>query len=270
MGSHGEGKFDLHQHYGALMGVPGAGGAIAGNPQLDCERRLAFMDAHGIAAAAIMPGHSYSAPRGLPDVVAINDGVHAYGALSPERFPALFGTVDPRHGRACLPEVDRLHSLGFKGVSWHHRMQGLPMDHPVMFDIVERMDALGLIAMCHCYAQGDFESPWRLRRLAERFPDTTFCALDAMTSFENLEQLAEVALTCGNVYIDLTSMLIGAQGIRWAIERVGAEKLVFGSNHYSMSPIHPVEALTAVDAAGCSTAETGAILGGNARSLLGL
>lgn len=263
--------FDLHQHFGTLIGVPGAAAAASAmTPEIDCERRIAFMDALGIAAAAIMPGHSYSAPRGLADVMAINDGVDAYGKLAPKRFPALFGTLDPRHGLACLSEVERLHRLGFKGISWHHRMQGLPMDHAVMFQIVERMDALGMIAMCHCYAQGDFEAPWRLRRLAEHFPETTFFALDAMTSPENLEQLIAVAERCDNVMIDLTTTLLGARGVLWAIERLGPGRLVFGSNYYSMSPIHRVDALDAVEAAGLDEEARRAILADNALSLLEL
>ncbi len=58
-----------------------------------------------------------------------------------------------------------------------------------MFAIAERMAASGMVFMAHCYAQGDFEAPWRMRRLAQRFPAMQFVALDAMTSPENLDQL---------------------------------------------------------------------------------
>jgi predicted TIM-barrel fold metal-dependent hydrolase len=265
-----EAIFDLHQHFGALIGVPGAGRNGASSMEADCANRLAFMDSFGIAMAAIMPGHSYSAPSGLTDITAMNDALHAYGALAPDRFAALFGTVDPRHGRECLPEIARVYAMGFRGLSWHHRMQGLPIDHAVMFDVVERMDDLGMIGLFHCYANGDFESPWRLRRLAERFPRTTFFALDAMTSPENLEQLLGIAERCDNLFIDLTSTLLGGRGIRQAVERVGAGRLVFGSNFYSMSRVDRVDALEALDAAGLDERDRSAILSGNARRLLGI
>jgi len=261
---------DIHQHYGALIGVPGSSGDATAGLKRDCETRLAFMDRFAIARAVLMPGHSYSAPRGITDIRAINDGLHAYGQLSPERFAALFGTVDSRHGKSSVAEVERVAELGFRGLSWHHRMQGLPMDHPVMFDIVARIDALGLAAMMHCYAHGDFEAPWRLRRLAERFPGTTFVALDAMTSPENLEQLLGIAERCGNVYIDLTTTQLGARGVLLAIERAGAGKLVFGSNYYSMSNPGGIAALDALEGAGLTDADRNAILGGNAARLLGL
>jgi len=263
-------KFDIHQHFGTIMGVPGSAPRTDATPKMDCERRLAFMDHYGIVAAAIMPGHSFNGARGLADIIAINDGVHDYGKLSPDRFPALFGTIDPRHGRACLAEVERLHAKGFRGLSWHNRFQGLPIDHPIMFDIVERMDGCGMVGLFHCYANGDFEAPWRLRRLAERFPATKFCALDAMTSPENLEQLFGIVEQCDNVTIDLTSTLLGPQGVLWALERVGPAKLVFGSNHYSMSPLHRIDALDALDEAHLGEAERRAILHDNARGVLGV
>jgi predicted TIM-barrel fold metal-dependent hydrolase len=263
------GRFDLHQHFGALIGVPGSAGRTTTLAE-DRDTRIAFLDAFGIGQCAVMPGHSYAAPRGLADVVAINDGLHAYAALAPDRFAAVFGTLDPRHGPANLAEVERLARLGFRGLSWHHRFQGLPMDHPAMFAIVEAMAAHRMSALIHCYANGDFESPWRLRRLAERFPDTTFFALDAMTSPENLEQLLAIAEVLGNVHIDLTSTLLGSRGVERAVRRVGAERLVFGSNYYSMSRIGRVVALDAVTQAALDDGQKAAILGGNARRLLGL
>jgi predicted TIM-barrel fold metal-dependent hydrolase len=264
------GHLDLHQHFGSLIGVPTAGMKSTLSPEEDCASRLAFMDHFGIGLAALMPVHSYSAPNGVRDVCAINDALYAYGRLAPSRFVALFGTVDPRHGRASMNEVERLTGLGFRGISWHHRFQGLPMDHPVMFDIVERMNASAMMAMVHCYANGDFEAVWRLRRLAERFPDMTFVALDAMTSPENVEQLFAVAETCSNVVIDLTSTLLGAQGVLWAIERVGSRRLVFGSNCYSMTSVAQVAALDAIHDAQLSPQDRQAILRDNAIALLGL
>ena len=110
-------RFDIHQHFGKLIGVPGSAGRTT-TPQEDRDVRVAFLEQFGIGQCALMPGHSYAAPNGLADVRAINDGLHAYGALAPDRFVAVFGTLDPRHGMANVAEVERLAGLGFRGLSW--------------------------------------------------------------------------------------------------------------------------------------------------------
>jgi hypothetical protein len=91
-----------------------------------------------------------------------------------------------------------------------------------------------------------------------------------MTSSENLDQLIAIAEVLDNVHIDLTSTLLGSRGVERAVRRVGAERLVFGSNYYSMSRVPRVVAIDAVEAADLDPAQKEAILGGNARRLLGL
>lgn len=258
--------FDVHQHFGLVPGRTSAGSS----PADDAEARLAMMDRFGIAACAIMPGHGYSAPRGAQDLCAINDRLLAYCARAPERFVVAAGTVDPRHGSRAVDEVARAHALGMRALSWHHRMQGLPMDHPVMFDIARAMEPRGMVAMVHCYAKGDFESPWRLRRLAGRFPELRIVALDAMTSLENVEQLAAAALDHPNLHVDLTTTALGVDGIAWWIDRVGPERLLFGTNYYSAGSPQVLEERALVLEAAISESARALVAGGNARRLFGL
>jgi predicted TIM-barrel fold metal-dependent hydrolase len=261
--------FDIHQHVGGLIGIAGVGDSGAG-PQADATRRLAVMDRFGIAQAALMPAHAYANPRGLADTRAVNDAIAAVARLAADRFPVMVGTVEPRHGSKALDEVDRLHGAGFRAISWHHRMQGLPMDHPAMFAIVERMSRLGMPVLAHCYASADFEAPWRLRRLAERFPQTGFVALDAMTSPENLEQILGATEMLANVHLDLTSTVLGSAGVRATVSRAGAARLLFGSNLYSMADRGHLGELECVREAGLTESDRRLILGGNARRLMGL
>src|SRR5579863_920913 len=143
-------------------------------------------------------------------------------------------------------------------------MQGAPMDHSMMFAIVERMSELGLLVMAHCYANADFEAPWRLQRLAERFPQTSFIAVDAMTSPDNLEQLLAVASVHDNVYLDLTSTVLGGAGLAGCVNRLGADRVVFGTNCYSLSDLRHIYELDALRDAGLCEAQERLIMGENA------
>ena len=264
------GLFDIHQHFGQLSGFHGLHGRSA-TIEDDLKARLAMMDRFGVAACALMPSHAYAAPRGAADVAALNDALLDYQQLAPDRFPVAAPTADPRHGRQAVAEVERVHARGARALSWHQRFQGLPMDHPAMFEIVAQMDRLGMTAMCHCYANGDFESPWRLRRLAEAFPQTSFVALDAMTSPENLEQILAVAEVLPNVYFDLTSSLLGVDGVRRSLDRLGPTRLVFGTNYYSLGAPEEQHDVKLLFAATGGMDEARRLAGGdNARRIFGL
>ena len=264
------GLFDIHQHYGNLSGFHGLHDR-SGTPEDDLKARLAVMDRFGIAACALMPAHVFSQPRGAPDVTALNDALLDYQQLAPDRFPVAAPTIDPRHGRRALAEVERVRDRGARALSWHQRFHGLPMDHPVMFEIAALMDRYGMTALCHCYANGDFESIWRLRRLAEAFPQTSFVALDAMTSPENLEQLMAAAEVLPNVYFDLTTSYLGVEGIRRAVDRLGPTRLVFGTNYYSLGAPEEQHDIKLLLAATAGMEEARRLVGGdNARRILGL
>ena len=263
------GRFDVHQHVGIIPELELESNET-GTLQVDIRMRLAFMDAFGISQAALMPAHSYSAPNGLADVRSINQALLAYRQAHPQRFPVTVGTLDARHGTKSIDEVEVLRKQGFQAISWHPRMQGLPMDHPVMFSIIDRMDSCGLVAMIHCFAGADFEEVWRFRRLAERFPDTTFIALDSMSSAETLHSVLDAARILGNIHVDLTISSLGPAGVAACIDQIGCHRLVFGTNYYSLTKRSRLTELSDLERSGLTDAETALITGGNARRIFGM
>lgn len=263
------GIIDIHQHVGGLLGIPGIEIEEA-TPERDRTVRLAVMDRFGIGRAALMPGHSYGTPRGLADTRAANNRLIACQEGAADRFPALLGTVEPRQGRAALEELDRLASLGFKGVSWHHRMQGLPMDHPVMLDILDVMASAGMVPFIHCYVQADFEEFWRLERLARQFPSMPFIALDSMTAVHHFEAALALGEAARNVHFDLASSAVGAAGINALVTRLGPDRLLFGTNLYSMMDHEVMPELIALDEARLPPGDRALIAAGNAVRLLDL
>lgn len=277
-GQFGAAIFDHHQHVGwvgHIVGDSDPGGmpaaSLEGSLAADFAMRVAAMDRLGVAQAALMPAHSYPRSRGLADTRAVNDHLAAYRRRDPQRFPAVIGTVEPRYGPAGLAEIDRMGGeLRFQGVSWHHRQQGMPINHPVMVEYVQRMDELGLVPFIHTYVGGDFEEIWRLVDLASQFPSVTFLSMDAMTE----RVLFEEALIAGrlhkNLVFDTTSLALGVAAIERFVEELGADRLLYGSNLYSMASPDHVPGLDAIREARISEQDRRRILGENARRLLGI
>jgi uncharacterized protein len=265
---------DAHQHIGGVFGVPGIEPTqVSGAAEMAADRdiRLAVMDRCGVRQALLMPGHSYPKPDGLADTRAINDGLAAYQRQDPVRFPIISGTVEPRHGRAGLAEIDRMRTeLGFQAVSWHHRQQGLPMDHPVMFACLERLGAHDMVPMIHCFTGADFEEIWRLRRLAEAFADLPLLCLDSMTHAVQFEAALAAGERAPNLLIDTTSSVLGPEGVERCVTRLGAERLLFGTNLYSRQQTAHMTGLDDVIAAKIGDDAKALILGGNARRVFGL
>jgi predicted TIM-barrel fold metal-dependent hydrolase len=267
--------FDHHQHVGSVATITGIAYGpteAVGDPiEADYRTRVAVMDRLGIAQAALMPAHSYVRPRGLADTRSVNDLLANYRRRDPARFPALIGTVEPRYGDAGLDEIERMGSaLAFQGVSWHHRQQGLAIDHPVMRRYVRRMAELKLVPFIHTFVDGDFESVWRLRNLAEDLPEVTFLCMDSMTERELFEEALAAGRRTPNLVFDTTSLMLGPRLIEQFVETLGPERLLFGSNLYSLARPDRLPALEAVRAARIPEAARALILGGNARRLLGV
>jgi predicted TIM-barrel fold metal-dependent hydrolase len=266
------GLFDFHQHFGEMLGSPGTPSLSPDEVmRRDIEVRVRVMEAAGIGQALLMPSHTYDRAGGFEATRAMNDRLSAYRLLDPAHFPAVIGTVEPRHGADAVAEVDRTHAeLGFRGLSWHHRQQGLPMDHPVMIDCLSRMDALGMIAMIHCFPGADFEELWRIRRLAEAFPKVRFVVLDSMAAGRQFEEALNVGERTENIFLDITSTVIGPGGIERAVACLGASRIVFGTNLYSNFFHRAFAEIADVRRAAISGEAKALIFGGNARKLLGL
>jgi uncharacterized protein len=89
--------------------------------------------------AVISPIPGYEDPNGVKDSVAQNDNIADALKRWPDRFPHGLGVVEPRHGKAALPEVDWiLGDLGLAGLMFHNDFNGMTLDSPAMFAIMER------------------------------------------------------------------------------------------------------------------------------------
>jgi len=264
--------FDCHHHVGDVREFL-SGAVVEPGPAVEEERRrrLAIMDGGGIEQAAVIVGHAYPRPEGLADTRRTNDAIAAYRDAAPDRFPVAVGVVEPNYQEAGYAELDRCaRELRLGGISFHARFQGISMDNPWVRNYVGRMGELGLVPFLHALTEASDEALWKTAMVARAFPDLPMLVLDAFSTFEGTKEVSQVAELCPNLLFD-TSLAYNADFIEMFARRFGAERVVFGTDLYS-PPVgrrisHILGQLLESE---LSDADKAAIVGGNARRLLGL
>jgi predicted TIM-barrel fold metal-dependent hydrolase len=265
---------DCHHHVGTLeaQGMtfgdlpPGADVAA-----VELERRLAAMDRHGVDQAILIPGHGYLRPGGVADSRRVNDGIARYRDANPDRFPAALGIAEPLHGAAGVAELGRMRDeLGLVGFSVHARFQGVQTDSPLVLDLAREAADLGLVPFVHAIDGVPDEAIWRVQRLAQAIPDTPVVVLVAFGGTEHARQAILMARDTPNLVFD-TSTAQHYLFVEAMIEAAGHERVVFGTDYYSMLPSHQhAMVLDEVVASALPDDHKAAILGGNIRRILGL
>ncbi len=258
---------DVHQH---VRLMPGSLGETLASPEIELKTRLATMDSNGIDQAVIIPGHDYLRPTGLADTRALNNAIAVYRRANPTRFPAALGIVEPLYGDAGLGELDRIKSeLGLAGVSFDTRYHGVNTDSALVRRLITRMGKLGLVPYLHTVPEISSEAPWRMAALARDFPGMPILLLDALSSYEQLQQVYFLADLAPNLLFDTGQVLLFDR-IRPFIRRVGAERVVFGSDLYSNPIASSPMFCRGSGKRDLTDAERSQILSGNIMKLLGI
>jgi hypothetical protein len=268
---------DCHHHYGDLNDALGplptasplAAVDAADYARLELQTRLRAMDEQGVHQAVILPGHAYLRPSGVADTRRVNDGVAAYRDRRPDRFPAAVGVVEPLYGEAGLAELERVRAeLGLVGISFHVRFQGVSLDSPWVRRYVERMGELGLVPFVHAIADSPENALWKVALLASAVPETPIIVLDGFSNYEQTREIPHLAERHPNLLFD-TSLAYAFAMIEPLIRRLGPERVVFGTDLYSLVP-HGGHVLGQILASELDEAAKAAVLGGNLRRALGL
>ena len=265
---------DCHHHVGSLeaQGFTFANVDAGKDPAtVELERRLSAMDRQGVDQAIVIPGHGYLRPDGVADTRRINDGVAAYRDANPHRFPAALGIVEPLHGAAGIAELRRMRDeLGLVGVSVHTRFQGVQTDSPLVLAVVREAAELGLVPFIHAVEGVPDEAIWRAQQVARAVPDATMVILDAFGGAEHARQAVIIARETPNLVFD-TSLAHHYLFVEAMLNAVGPERLVFGTDYYSMmGGPQPSVVLDELAQNNVPTEHKAAILGGNLRRILQL
>lgn len=185
-----------------------------------------------------------------------------------ERFPGrLYGFIrlNPRHRDESLKLLDRaVGELGFRGLKLHPVST---LAHPGGADTIALIRAageLGVPTLFHC---GDepLSTPLSIAPAAVACPDAKII-LGHMGGYRHVDEAIDVAERHPNIILE-TSAMPYPEKIREAIDRIGVDRVIFGSDGPVSSPALERQKVVR---AGLTEEETRLVLGGTAATLLGV
>lgn len=240
---------DMHMHVDEL---PGMGWSM---PASDC---IEAMDAAGIEAAVIMT---------ITDIPEVNPEALELIASECDRYKDRlygFARIHPWYSDS-VEVLDR--------AVMKHRFRGLKL-HPVTtlaqpsgaesLRLIRRAGELGVPTLFHC-GDDPMTTPLAIALAAKECPEAQII-LGHMGGYGHTEEAIRVAETYPNIILE-TSACPYPNKIVEAVGRIGADRVIFGSDGPVASPTLEVEKIRMC---GFAPDIEALILGGNAEALLGL
>jgi hypothetical protein len=237
----------MHMH---LEEVPSLGWQMSAD---DC---ITAMDAAGVDKAAVMtitdfPGLN---PAAL-DVIAEACSTH------PQRLLG-FARLNPAYPASGEMLTRAVTELGFAGLKLHPVSS---LQHPggkATIDLIRHAGELGVPTLFHC---GDepLSTPLSIAQAATACPDSVVI-LGHMGGYFHVDEALEVAERYPNVVLE-TSAMPYPHKIAAAVSRIGAERVLFGSDGPVSSPALERQKVAIAD---LGPDAAGLVMGGNAQQLL--
>jgi predicted TIM-barrel fold metal-dependent hydrolase len=238
---------DVHLH---VDDVPALGWKLEA---AECVRRL---DEAGIERGVIMT--IVDAPEVNPDAI---DLIAEACAAFPGRLEA-FARVHPWYGEEALALLERAFALGFKGLKLH---PVTTIAHPAgeeTLALIRAAAAHRAPTLFHC---GDepLTTPLAIACAAEACPQATI-VLGHMGGYFHVDEAIETAERYPNLLLESSAMPYPGK-VREAVERLGADRVLYASDGPACSPRIEVQK---VRLAGLGPEEERLVLGENAQRML--
>jgi predicted TIM-barrel fold metal-dependent hydrolase len=189
---------------------------------LDCGRR-GGVGRFIVFSAAAVPDQVRSINDYIASVVREHGEFTGFGTLHRD-------LADP------LGEIERVISLGLRGIKLHPDMQRFNIDDPGMMDLYAAMEGRLPVVFHTGDYRYDYSHPCRLARVLDRFP--RLITLAAHFGGWSMPDLALEYLKDRFCYLDISSSLPGL-GFRRAEELIriyGAGRVLFGSDYPMWDP----------------------------------
>lgn len=171
--------------------------------------------------------------------------------------------INPRKGKEGIRELEvAVKNWGFKALKLMPRVHGFDADSEIVYPLVKKAAELGIEVTVHT-GMGSGCDPLQVGVLAEQFPKVPII-MDHMGYRPRIEAAICVAQRNDNVYLG-TTRVFEPIWIKRAVERVGAEKVIFGSNAPGGIPELHIEV---IKRANLSKSEEEFVLGKNLAKIL--
>lgn len=215
---------------------------------------LANEDAAGVEFAVVMPQ-----PTRKPDNRAL------FETAGQERRAILCCQVNPNDGPSAFDEIRQSATeWGMRVLKIMPSIYGIRLTGEMAFELMSLARWLGLVVNIH--SGSEISHPLGVGALARRFEDVPIL-MDHMGYREWVSDAIEVARDNPNVFLGTTIAAFEPSQVARAVEALGAERVVYGSNWPVCYSDLAVEALRRY---GFSAAELDLILGNNLARILGL
>lgn len=221
------------------------------------DKIVELLDDAGIDQAVIM---TYT------DLPGLNPDALEYIVEAAARFPGRllpFVRVNPNHRDAMPAILDRAVELGIRGVKLHPTTTLAHPAEPATIDVLRRAGELGLPALFH---SGDdpYTTPQVFSLAATLAPDCSI-VLAHMGGYLHVDDAIDAAAKHPNLFLE-TSAMPYPEAILRAIDRIGPERVIFGSDGPGCNPKLELEKIRNL---GLAPAVEQLVLSGNAERLLG-
>jgi predicted TIM-barrel fold metal-dependent hydrolase len=242
--------FDIHAHIGATKFA---------DKFITAETILGMMDNSGIDKAILLP--TISTGRVMPSSIMEKEVQKA-----PERLVG-FSLVNPKDPDAVKDFEDAVINHGAKGLKIHPVYMALAADDETwVYPLVEKAAQLKVPVMFHS-GEPPFATPWQIGLVAQDFPLATIImehmGCDAMVYTDAAIKMAKRA----------ENLILGTTGVVYdfpitkAVNSIGSDRVVFGSEMPMNNPAHEIQKIMCTK---LTEKEKEKILGLNMLRILGM
>ncbi|MFC5503222.1 amidohydrolase family protein [Lysinimonas soli] len=221
------------------------------------EKILGLLDEAGIERAVIM---TYT------DLPGLNPGALEYIVGAANQYPDRlipFLRVNPNHPRVMPELLERALAAGVRGLKVHPTTTlAHPAAEPTL-EVLRLAARSGVPVLFHC-GDDPYTTPQTLELAAQQVPDCNI-VLGHMGGYFHVTDAIEAAIRQPNLYLE-TSAMPYPEMIRQAVDQVGADRVIFGSDGPGCNPRLELAKITSI---GLPTEQERLVLGGNAERLLG-